>query len=373
MTVMQQAFANAPTPPRDPNIKAPLIRTVFIAGMDRGDNPFVKICNNYMLKTVHWATNEAHRPLPVCDAAIVATDNCSHELMWRTKDAYKNKCLYLATQGYSSIKEAFEDDVFGDAKVLSILREPVELGGSSYTGTSIPLSTRIFWLLSRFLKRGEEFRIGELCEPMAKLLKLGETQVKSNFSNILTTHKAKGCFTKAGGYGWNAYHGMPPNVYNQCLTAGIPVERDWVVGSTPSKVVQVITPSYAASVAEKSLIPLTLDDFPSAEIPTTPTTAPVVEPQPVFAERFEEEATPVNVLKKLDQETNATMELLLESMSKQLQEMENLKTSIPLIIQKEISGITRLIGNLMPKIQGLTPEEVGKVDQLLDLFLSMRK
>jgi hypothetical protein len=88
-----------------------------------------------------------------------------------------------------------------------------------------------------------------------------------------------------------------------------------------------------------------------------------VEPEPIKASHDEHDHS-------------ATTDLLLEAISKSQDEVralrEMIEKTVPEIIQREMRGVTVLLGSLVPKLQGLSPEQVIKVDQMLDLFLSMR-
>ena len=72
----------------------------------------------------------------------------------------------------------------------------------------------------------------------------------------------------------------------------------------------------------------------------------------------------------------AQLELLLESMAKQqeqIAELSKMEVRVREVIQDEIRGITKLVGDIVPQLQGLTPDQLDKVKQMIDLLLSMNQ
>lgn len=80
---------------------------VLLAGMKLAQNQFSRAIEKYGCEVVH--TNPDPGGFPVnCDAVVVAKCHLSHQKFWDVREAYKDKPIFYAVNGFSEIKEAFE-------------------------------------------------------------------------------------------------------------------------------------------------------------------------------------------------------------------------------------------------------------------------
>lgn len=347
--------------------KTPLIRSVLIAGgpYAGGENHYSRLCQDYFLNYSTILETDGTKMIPMNhDAAILIGTALSHDGMWKIKEAYKGKPIYFAQNGVSSIKEEFEADVFGDG-ILKRLRDFSDIIGDDgnfkrggYPATHFNVTARFYWVLGRFCKRGQRFKRSDFCPRFERLLK---QELGSTATNILTKGTEIGAFEQEGN-GQYKFLGIPPKYREAYEHNEIPFEDDWFLGAPKPKIISLPTPTQI--VESISEIDNALQRFGDINVDALELRKEMPTPKPTATTG------------SLAADTVATIELLLESMARQQSTIDGLKSMIeaevPKIIQREIRGITTLLGSLVPKLQGLTPEEITKVDQMLDLFLGMR-
>jgi hypothetical protein len=103
------------------------MKHVLLAGMDRPENQFLRFFSS-LGWDVHHVPKRSNQQLPRCDAAVIVTTHCGHELQWAVKEEYKDKPIFFAKEGMSSIKEDFEkrfvdpiaQECLGKAKTAAI-------------------------------------------------------------------------------------------------------------------------------------------------------------------------------------------------------------------------------------------------------------
>jgi hypothetical protein len=322
-----------------------MIRTVLVAIDETDNNIFAKECRKYFLEPITFnADGNSQKVIPACDAAILAVGFSSHENIWKVKDEYKGKPIFVPVQGFSSIREEFENAVFGP-HVLKLLRkhvDPVPGGGGPKTWTN---SSRISYLLARFHDIGMKFKGKDLAEKASILLK---EDVTTMVNQSLNNYALNGVLTRVG-TGTFIFNGITERMYENLFEAGIPVRQDWIKGRI------IVKPN------NQPMIPLRED-----------------EPVPVF----EAAPEPVHVpavdsrLSQVHEETLASNQLLLEAMTKQQSFIEGLEARLSNLvrneIQHEIRGITNLLGNIVPQLQGLAPEQLDTIQQMITLMLKMQ-
>jgi hypothetical protein len=150
------------------------------------------------------------------------------------------------------------------------------------------------------------------------------------------------------------FNGIPESIYHGITQHGLDCPKENVMKPAIKAKSSFKEASFPTYVVECETVSVTEADW-AADKPA--------EPEPIKPKHDEHDHS-------------ATTDLLLEAISKSQDEVRALKEmiekTVPEIIQREMRGVTVLLGSLVPKLQGLSPEQVIKVDQMLDLFLSMR-
>lgn len=126
-------------------------KKVLIAGIEQADNQFVRAVESYGLIPIHFGPNNGNgKNFPDADAAIVVTSFTSHKYYWAVKDKFKEdgKRVFLASQGFSEIKQEFEE------YFLSDLKKNLD---------SMKWNSRMYYMLGHFFKKpGTKFKLSEL-------------------------------------------------------------------------------------------------------------------------------------------------------------------------------------------------------------------
>lgn len=329
------------------------INSVLVAGVEHRDNQLVRLCENYLLE-VHHVPHYSSKPLPKCDVAIIAATAINHDLSEAVIQAYKGKNVYWSKGGTSSFKEQFDQDVFGQG-TLKVLRSPPAT--SRNEPGALTETLKLTWVMMRFCAKIPQKR-RDVMELYAALSK-SDGNANGLISNVLHDYKSRG-WTDHPSLGYFQMKGISDRLYKAMLANNLPADPAWVIDYDETvheedyEVVSnqkplfnpIITPEYAQKIAEKSLEPLPIEPLPE-------------------------------IANIRDEDTAASINLLLDAMTQQEKQIDGLKSyiekTIPALIQHEIRGITKLLGSLVPQLQGLTPEEIDQVQKMLDLFLGMRK
>jgi hypothetical protein len=315
-----------------------MIRSVLIAGMHDEKNKYTRYCEDLWLKWEHLPElRNSHVPTKH-DATIIAASIASHTLYHAVRDAYKSegKPVFLSKEGISEIKEDFEREVFGSEHIIKKLREPTPDGVRQRGALSI--SARFWWVLSAFKQPGDEIKLQDIVRFFDKFIMKDEQKA---LAQVWYRGRHDDCLEDVEP-GIAIFKGVPRTAIETIKSCDMWKDDDYRE-TMPRPNIVIRKPAPAALIEAVESEPITKVQYA---------------PEPQVSE------------------TNASLELLLESMASQQEAITALQTMIekriPEIIQNEIKGITVLLGSLVPKLEGLTPEQLTKVDQMIDLFLSMR-
>jgi len=313
-------------------------RSILVAGMNDEENQYTRFCTDAWFDWEHMAEVRAGHVPTKHDAVIVAAAIASHSLYQSVKAAYNQmgKPLFLSKVGISEIREDFDLWMFGDKATIAKLKQ---LPGNGEP--AMPVTSRFGWLLANFLNVGDQVKLKDIQRFFDKFMNIGlekavaQAWYKARENGMLTELSAGKC----------VFNGIPETLYQAIQLHGLTCPKENVmeaVKSTKSKFKEAHFPSY------------------------------VVECE---AEKEEIQEQPETKKHSVD-DHSATTDLLLEAISRSQDEVralrEMIERTVPEIIQREMRVVTVLLGSLVPKLQGLSPDQVVKVDQMLDLFLSMR-
>lgn len=125
---------------------------IFVAGFDRYDNPIVKYLTKLGMAVTHLSKSD-NRSIPILDAAVVCTENCSHDLMNRVKDLYKsnNKEVFYGGN-VSFFRPKFEEKFVEPVRSLA---------------KNTPSGPFCGWFICTILNKGDKFtakKVKELLE-----------------------------------------------------------------------------------------------------------------------------------------------------------------------------------------------------------------
>ena len=315
-------------------------RSVLIAGMNDEENQYTRFAADAWLDWEHMAEVRAGHVPTKHDAVIVAAAIASHSLYQAVKSAYNQmgKPIFLSKVGISEIREDFDLWMFGDKATIAKLRQAPGNGEPA-----MPITLRFGWLLSNFLQVGDQVKLKDIHRFFDKFMNIGlekavaQAWYKARELGWLTELSAGKC----------VFNGIPESIYHGIAQHGLDCPKE-----------NVMKPAIKAKSSFKEA------SFPTYVVECeTEKAEQVVEPEPIKARHDEHDHS-------------ATTDLLLEAISKSQDEVralrEMIEKTVPELIQREMRGVTVLLGSLVPKLQGLSPEQVIKVDQMLDLFLSMR-
>jgi hypothetical protein len=366
-----------------------MIRSVLIVGGPREETNVTKFVGSNFLEYSHVLYPPGGgRPLPDHDALITVVTACSHELSALAREAYRGKPQYVITHGVSNIKDQFLTDVFGLGvyRKLTDLSTMLDEDGNTRKGGAFGdyfhLRARIYWLFGRFLKRGTVISRAETGKRIDSFFGID----KGAISIGLMAQAEPDCMenTKRGEY---IFHGIPSHyrkIYDQFL---IPFKNEWFIDyRVPKDNVQPIV------VYNRSKMPETPEDHHTAQVAEAMKLA--------SSARVDDVVTASEALKTIDRpmplppppppppppittttggddsDMTAQLELLLESMAKQQEQIADLarmEERVREVIQVEIRGVTKLVSDIIPQLQGLTPDQLDKVTQMIGLMLSMNQ
>jgi hypothetical protein len=304
-----------------------MMRSVLVAGMHDESNQYTRFCDDLWLSWEHLPEIRAGHVPTKFDGAIVAAAIASHSLYQSVKSAYGQlgKPIFLSKVGISEIKEDFLIAVFGNAETLRILSERSDFQNRAQV---MSISTRMWWVLANFLKVGDSFKLKDLMRFFEKNLITGEEKA---IQQGWYRGRAEGNLTEISP-GSSTFNGIPHRAYEIIKGYGLTCPEENVIMEAKAK-----GPFKAKPVIQ-----------------------------------YEE-----NVFEmKKETDHSASIDLLLEAITRSQDEVRALKEmiekTVPEIIKTEMRGISTMLGSLVPKLNGLAPDQIEKVDQMLDLFLSMR-
>ena len=305
-------------------------RSVLIAGMNDEENQYTRFASDAWLDWEHMAEVRAGHVPTKHDAVIVAAAIASHGLYQAVKSAYNQmgKPIFLSKVGISEIREDFDLWMFGDKQTIAKLRQIPGHGEPA-----MPVTSRFGWLLANFRNVGDQVSLKDIQRFFDKFMNIGldkavaQAWYKARENGMLTELSAGKCI----------FNGIPETLNQAIQLHGLTCPKENVME--------------AVKISKSKF----------KEVPAYVVECEVDQPQ-------EKE--------KVDTDHSATTDLLLEAILKSQDEVrmlrEMIEKTVPEIIQREMRGVTVLLGSLVPKLQGLSSDQVIKVDQMLDLFLSMR-
>ena len=194
---------------------------ILVAGMDRTDNPLVKVVTEYGFGAVHLSVTP-NTPLPKAKAAIVALSHCSHDLMNRVKKEYNEggRPIFYASGGFSGVKADFEE------KMIRPIRDVIK---------NVSKEPALLFLLGHLYKKGETFTNSRLHEIISHYMELSPPYM----SNILRKLEAAGG-VKHVQKGKYVFLGIPKRVADDM---GMIVPSDWVKDEAPKVEAPVAPPT----------------------------------------------------------------------------------------------------------------------------------
>jgi hypothetical protein len=297
-------------------------RSVLVAGMHDEENQYTRYVSDWWLDFEHLPEIRGGHIPTKQDCVIVAAAIASHSLYQSVKSSYNEmgKPIFLSKQGISEIKKEFELWAFGDQHVLDKMRQKPAAGVPA-----MPMTLRVAWLLGNFIEIGDSVKLKDLLRFFDRNVAIGHEKA---IGQAWYKFRELGYLTELS-TGSSTFNGLSEAVQNNLKTHGLTIKED--------NLMAVVMPKAKG---------------------------PIV---------FQKEEPKVEVV---DTENSASTELLLEAMVRSQDEVRALKefieVSIPRIIKDEMRGISTMLGSLVPKLNGLAPDQIQKVDQMLDLFLSMR-
>lgn len=174
-------------------MQTPTKLKVLVVGIQNPENQFVRAIESYGMEPIHFSPNEGRRTLPLdADVAICVTSFTSHKDFWAVKDQYKQmgKRIFIATHGFSEIKEEFERFFFSDLKKT--------LEGMNWTD-------RLHYVLGRFFRPGQKFRRSEL---EVRMHRFYANLTPVQMSNFLTVAQKQGTLDKTDKRGHFIFRGL---------------------------------------------------------------------------------------------------------------------------------------------------------------------
>lgn len=362
-----------------------MIRSVLIAGGTREDCNVSKFLAANFLSYSHVLYTPGNgRSLPVHDAAIMVVTASSHELSAVVREQYRGKPQYVITHGISNIKDQFLTDVYGYGvyRRLTDLSSMLDDDGNAKRGGAqgdyFHLKARIMWLLGRFYDKGATISRSEFGRNVDKFFGLTDKGAPT-LSSIYHGHPECLESSKRGEF---IFQGIP-EFYRQIYGKfNIPYKNEWFIDWTANagpikpaaEIIRIVKPQPDLDVNQHLKLQLEearrrlIEDV--AVVNNEAATLKIHDTQTVPP------PTPTTTHKGDDGDMTAQLELLLESMAKQqeqITELAKMEVRVREVIQDEIRGITRLVGDIVPQLQGLTPDQLDKVKQMIDLMLSMNQ
>ena len=305
-----------------------MLYNVLVAGFDAEPNPITRLVTEYNGVAVHVAEN-SNKQIPNCDAAIIATTNAGHALMDRVKAAYKDKHIFYANGGRSSIEEEFRQ-VFVD---------PIaELFNSA------PPARVIGWFVCHFYDRGDKVTKGGLYGRLGIYTKENIDTLYSNSTcflkkkAILESRGVGKGFLRTASYDYPHADAFQPYPFKEFLRI-----RDEV----KSEPLELVT-----------------------EQPLMESTVPVAFPEEVDIPEVKSEAIPPQVLPAKSEETADAVELLLEAMTSLDTKLSRTIMAIAAVEDRVRSVENRIdkLANVLGKTPGLLDLESKEITQLTDIL-----
>lgn len=351
-----------------------MIRSVLIAGGTKEDSNVSKFLAAHFLSYSHVLYTPGNgRSLPDHDAAIMVVTASSHELSAVVREQYKAKPQYVITHGISNIKDQFLTDVFGYGvyrrltDLSTMLDDDGNMKRGGQPGNYLHMKARIMWLLGRFFEKGATISRSDIGAKLDKFFGLADRGAIALGS---INHGFPDCLESSSKRGEWIFRGIPAGYRDVYKAFDIPYKNEWFIdwsaAAGPIRIVKLPQPDLDVSdhvklqleEARRRLI----EDV--AVVNKEAATADLPPPTPTTHKQGDEG------------DMTAQLELLLESMAKQqeqIAELAKMENRVREVIQDEIRSITKLVGDIVPQLQGLTPDQLDKVKQMIDLMLSMNQ
>jgi hypothetical protein len=313
--------------------------------MPTEENQFVRFVEDMMLKWEHMPEIRNRHVPDRHDAVIIAAPMASHELYQSVKEVYSKagKPIFLTKGGMSEIKHEIEVKVFGNESTLKAMRRPLDLDDS------IPITYRVWWVLGRFLQPGQEFKLRALNRFFDKFAVKGHEKA---IANVWYRGRTDGCLEESG-KGAAIFHGVPENAIEKLSQYNLYFEDEDMMRQSGVIVRPRTMPVTMHGDNIERLEKLFSENPQPMPAPT------YLEPQPVQHARSSEES-------------EAVMQLVLETMAQMQSEIKGLKDSIgaavQLMIRSEMKGINTLIGEIQPQLADLNPEQLEQIKNMINIM-----
>jgi hypothetical protein len=293
----------------------------------------------------------------------------SHELSAIVREQYKGKPQYVITHGISNIKDQFLTDVYGYGvyKRLTDLSTMLDDQGNpmrgGHPGDYFHLKARVMWIIARFNEKGSSIARGDYGPRLDKFF--GFTD-KGGITIGSIANSNSDCLEGTSKRGEYIFHGIPASYREVYRKFDIPYKNEWFIDWTASAgPIRIVKPQPDLDVSEH--VKLQLEEARRRLIEDV---------AQVNAEAAAPTTTTTTTTTTEDSDMTAQLELLLESMAKQQEQIADLarmEERVREVIQHEIRGVTKLVSDIIPQLQGLTPDQLDKVTQMIGLMLSMNQ
>lgn len=360
-----------------------MIRSVLIAGGTKEDSNVSKFLAANFLSYSHVLYSPGNgRSLPEHDAAIMVVTASSHELSAVVREQYRGKPQYVITHGISNIKDQFLTDVYGYGvyKRLTDLSTMLDDDGNwkrgGQPGNYLHMKARIMWLLGRFFVKGDVISRSDFGAKLDKFFGLAD---RGAISLTSINHVSPDCLESSSKRGEFIFRGIPAGYREVYKAFDIPYKNEWFIDWTAAAgPIRIVKAPSQPDLDVSDHVKLQLEEARRrliedvAVVNKEAATLKIHDthtPPPLAAASPSPTPTPGD-------DMTAQLELLLESMAKQqeqITELAKMEVRVREVIQDEIRGITKLVGDIVPQLQGLTPDQLDKVKQMIDLLLSMNQ
>jgi hypothetical protein len=358
-----------------------MIRSVLIAGGTKEDSNVSKFLSSHFLSYSHVLYSPGNgRLLPEHDAAIMVVTASSHELSAFVREQYKGKPQYVITHGISNIKDQFLTDVYGYGvyKRLTDLSSMLDDHGNPMRGGQpgdyFHLKARVMWIIARFNEKGTAILRSDYGPRLDKFFGFSD---KGGITLGSIANVSPDCLESTSKRGEYIFHGIPASYRDVYRKFDIPYKNEWFIDWNSKSpvmphVVIIKRPVHDANQhlemqleeASRRLI----EDV--AQSNSEAVAAPAIFHPPTTT------TTTTTTTTEDTSDMTAQFELLLESMAKQQEQIADLarmEERVREVIQHEIRGVTKLVSDIIPQLQGLTPDQLDKVTQMIGLMLSMNQ
>ena len=315
----------------------PPVRSVLVAGMHDENTQFTRYIDDLMLDWEHLPrVINGYIPTKY-DALLICTSQFGHSSYAQVKEAYVNKPVFLTRRGISEVREQIEASLFPDPDDAKILRMDSTIGP--------PLIARFWWIMALFYKHNDTVKVDSIQRFFSRFNKNQKNQIQ----NIWYEARKAG-FLEENGRGSCTFRGVPEHIFWSIVNEHKLFLNDETIRLIPVK-----------SKVKKTVMapPAIFQSHVTKQVAIDEITIEVDHQRPlILMEKIKEQDLTENKEEIINMESIEIMYEAISSIQKELKEF-----------REEMKGTNLIINKVMPKLSGLSPEKIEKIDKMIELFI----